>query len=166
MDMQEASVSGRIFQINASHGGLPKLAQVRADVNSSGLSNDFQADTSVHGGPERALCLFSLEQILSLQAEGHSIFPGAIGENLTLSGLDWSLIQPGTRLKVGNNVLIEITRFTTPCNNLEPYFLDQDYSRVSEKRHPGWARVYARVLQTGEIKVGDEVRFVTQGNDS
>ena len=164
--MQEASVSGRIFQINASHGGLPKLAQAQADVNSAGLSNDFQTDTSVHGGPERALCLFSLEHILSLQAEGHPIFPGAIGENLTLTGLDWSLIQPGRRLKVGKNVLIEVTRFTTPCNNLDPYFLNEDYSRVSEKRHPGWARVYARVLQSGEIKVGDEVRLIAQGNDT
>lgn len=158
--MQEVSVSGRVFQINASPGGLPKLGQLRADVNSLGLTNDRQADTRVHGGPERALCLFSLEQILSLQAEGHPIFPGAIGENLTLSGLDWSQIEPGKRLKVGNNILIEITRFTTPCNNLEPYFLDADYSRVSEKRHPGWSRVYARVLQTGEIKVGDEVSLI------
>ena len=37
-----------------------------------------------HGGPERALCLFSLERILELQAEGHPIFPGAAGENITI----------------------------------------------------------------------------------
>ena len=158
--MQETSITGRVFQINASPGGLPKLGQLQANVNSSGLANDRQADTRVHGGPERALCLYSLEQILFLQAEGHPIFPGAIGENLTLSGLDWAQIEPGKRLKVGSNVLIEITRYTTPCNNLEPYFLNADYSRVSEKQNPGWSRVYARVLQSGEIKVGDEVSLI------
>jgi MOSC domain-containing protein YiiM len=155
--MQETSISGRVFQINASPGGLPKLAQVQAEINSLGLANDRQADTRVHGGPERALCLYSLEQILLLQAEGHPIFPGAIGENLTVSGLDWSQIGPGKRLKVGGNVLIEITRYTNPCTNLEPYFLNADYSRVSEKEYPGWSRVYARVLQSGKIKVGDQV---------
>lgn len=159
--MQESGVSGRVFQINASPGGLPKLGQVKAEVNSLGLANDRQADTRVHGGPERALCLYSLEQILLLQAEGHPIFPGAIGENLTLSGLDWSQVEPGKRLKVGNNALIEITRFTTPCSNLESYFLNADYSRVSETRHPGWSRVYARVLQAGNIKVGDEVSLIS-----
>jgi len=155
--MQETNISGRVFQINASQGGLPKLGQLQAEVNLSGLANDQQADTRLHGGPERALCLYSLEQILNLQAEGHPIFPGAIGENLTLTGLDWSQIGPGKRLKVGSDVLVEITRFTTPCNNLEPFFLDADYSRVSEKRNPGWSRVYARVLRGGMIKVGDEV---------
>jgi MOSC domain-containing protein YiiM len=158
--MQASSISGRVFQINASLGGLPKLAQLQANVNSLGLTNDRQADTRVHGGPERALCLYSLEQILDLQAEGHPIFPGAIGENLTISGLDWTQIGPGKRLKVGSNVLIEITRYTTPCNNLEPYFLNADYSRVSEKQNPGWSRVYARVLQSGEIKVGDKVSLI------
>jgi len=158
--MQASSISGRVFQINASLGGLPKLAQLQANVNSLGLTNDRQADTRVHGGPERALCLYSLEQILDLQAEGHPIFPGAIGENLTISGLDWAQIGPGKRLKVGGNVLIEITRYTIPCNNLEPYFLNADYSRVSEKQNPGWSRVYARVLQSGEIKVGDKVSLI------
>ena len=36
-------------------------------------------------------------------------------------------------------------------------FLDGAYSRVSETRHPGWSRVYARVLVPGEIAAGDRV---------
>jgi MOSC domain-containing protein YiiM len=159
--MQEVGALGKIFQINASAGGLPKLAQLDADVNYSGIVNDRQSNTRVHGGPERALCLYSLEQILLLQAEGHPIFPGAIGENLTLTGLDWSRIKPGLQLKIGSDVEIEITRFTIPCNNLEPYFLNAEINRVSEKRNPGWSRVYARVLQAGRIRVGDEVSSFT-----
>lgn len=159
--MQYVELSGKVFQINASAGGLPKLGQQWADVNLSGIVNDHQSNTRVHGGPERALCLYSLEQILLLQEEGHPIYPGAIGENLTMAGIEWSQISPGVRLKIGENVEVEITRFTTPCNNLEPYFLNADIHRVSEKKNPGWSRVYARVLQTGRIRVGDEVRLST-----
>ena len=50
------------------------------------------------GGPLAALCLYSLEVIQALQAEGHSIFPGSVGENITLSHLDWSRVTPGVRL--------------------------------------------------------------------
>jgi MOSC domain-containing protein YiiM len=148
---------GRIFQINLSDGGLPKLACQLAEVTSLGLVGDRQEETDVHGGPDRAICLFSLERILALQAEAHPIFPGAIGENLTLFGVDWELMLPGARLRLGETVFLELTRYTTPCHNLIPYFIDGDYSRVAQKRHPGWSRLYARVLQVGRLQVGDRV---------
>jgi MOSC domain-containing protein YiiM len=150
---------GRIFQINRSDGGLPKLACHLAEVTSLGLVGDRQEETDVHGGPDRAICLFSLERILALQAEAHPIFPGAIGENLTLFGVDWELMVPGARLRLGETVLLELTRYTTPCNNLIPYFIDGDYSRVAHKRHPGWSRLYARVLEAGRLRVGDCVNI-------
>jgi len=148
-----------IFQINASDGGVPKYAVPQARVSSVGLVGDRQINTDVHGGPERALCLFSLELILALQREGHPIFPGAIGENLTLSSMDWALVVPGTVLRIAGSVCIEVTRYTTPCNTLVPYFSGGDYSRVSQKAFPGWSRVYTRVLQEGEIRVGDKVEL-------
>ncbi|MFN2109684.1 MAG: MOSC domain-containing protein, partial [Anaerolineae bacterium] len=77
-----------IFQINISHGGVPKLAVRSAEVTELGLVGDTHNNTKVHGGPTRALCLYSLERILALQAEGHPIFAGSTGENLTLAGLD------------------------------------------------------------------------------
>jgi MOSC domain-containing protein YiiM len=126
-------------------------------VTSLGLVGDRQEETDVHGGPERALCLFSLERVLTFQAEAHPIFPGAIGENLTLSGVAWELMVPGARLRLGGTVVLELTRYTTPCNNLVPYFVDGDYSRVAQKRYPGWSRLYARVLQVGRLQVGDRV---------
>ena len=51
----------------------------------------------VHGGPERAVSLFSLEVIRRLQDEGHPIYPGATGENLTVAGLDWAALAAGTQ---------------------------------------------------------------------
>ena len=151
-------MSGTIFQISISSGGVPKLARREGTVTPLGLEGDAQRDQVHHGGPERALCLYSLERILGLQAEGHPIFPGAAGENLTLSGISWPDVEPGTRWRLGDDVIIEITKHTTPCHNLVDSFLEGDFNRIHHQKHPGWARVYARVLQPGRIVTGGAVR--------
>ncbi len=109
---------------------------------------------------ERAVCIYSLELIQSLQEAGHPVFPGAMGENLTIAGLDWEQMKPEARLQIGNQVTLEITEYTVPCNNLIPFFIGGDFSQVDQKVRPGWARVYARVLQGGGIRVGDSVTKV------
>ena len=152
--------SGRVFQINASNGGVPKLPLHKAEVTFLGLAEDRQAHPEYHGGPERAVCLYSLERILALQAEGHSIFPGSIGENLTLTGLDWETISPGLQIRLGEEVLLEITHYTPPCKNIASSFARQEFARVSQKKHPGWSRVYARVLHPGRIQTGDPVMLL------
>jgi len=151
-----------IFQINISSGGVPKLAAqlAQAQVTLEGIAGDRQRNLDAHGGPQRALCLYSLERILGLQAEGHPVFPGALGENLTLARLEWDQLTPGMRLQLGEEVLIEITRFTAPCHSIRLFFADGNYSRVAEKTYPGWSRVYARVRQHGSIRVGDPVTLV------
>ena len=149
--------TARIFQINLSDGGVPKLPVRRAIVRKLGILGDRQRNLTVHGGPERAVCLYSLERILALQAEGHPVFPGALGENVTVSGLNWEAIKPGSRLQLGDQVVLEVTRYTTPCNNLTESFNNEDFSRISQEKYPGWARVYTRVLQEGEIQTGDRV---------
>jgi MOSC domain-containing protein YiiM len=149
-----------IFQINVSNGGVPKLAVRQTEVTSLGVVGDRQANTEVHGGPERAVSIFSLERILALQGEGHPIFPGSAGENLTISGLDWEQVSPGKRLRLGAHVLVELTKFTTPCNKIEASFKQEDYGRIAQSQHPGWSRLYARVLQAGEIMVGDPVELI------
>ncbi len=151
----------RIFQINVSDGGVPKLPVHSAEITPSGVVGDRQRDLEHHGGMERAVCLYALERILDLQAEGHPIYPGAAGENLTLAGLDWELIVPGLRLRLGGDALVEVTRYTSPCSNLAPYFIDAGFSRISQKLHPGWSRVYARLLQPGVVRVGDRVEIWT-----
>jgi MOSC domain-containing protein YiiM len=154
------STPGRIVQVNVSPGGVPKIGIDVAMVTPLGLEGDDHRDRRHHGGPDRAVCLYSMEAIRALQAEGHVVMPGALGENVTVEGLDWSTVVPGRRLRLGEQVMLEITRFTTPCLNITASFADGDYSRVSEKRHPGWSRVYARVLQPGALRRGDSVRVL------
>jgi len=153
-------MTGQIFQLNISAGGVPKLAVRQGEVNELGLVGDEHRFPDIHGGPERALCLFSLERILELQAEGHPIFPGAVGENITIAGIDWQQVVPGVQLALGEEVLLEITSYTSPCNTIPASFAEGQYQRISQKVHPGWSRVYARVLRGGQLRTGQPVELV------
>ncbi len=145
-----------IFALNRSNGGVPKYSVHESSVTKQGMEGDCQTHLKVHGGPDKALCLFSLEIILDLQREGHPVFPGSCGENLVITGLDWSSLAPGAIMKLGD-VLIEITGYTTPCGSLKSSFLNGEVTRILQDRHPGCSRLYARVLDEGRLEVGDPV---------
>jgi len=152
-------VTGRIFQLNRSGGGVPKLPVREAVIDLFGLEGDVQKHTKVHGGPERAVCLYSLEVIQSLQAEGHPIYPGSCGENVTVSGLDWKIVEAGTRILLGESVILEVTRHTEPCKQIAASFVDGAFRRIDQRRHPGWSRVYTKVITGGTVRIGQTVRL-------
>lgn len=154
-------MTGRIHQLNCSRGGVPKLPVEEALLTPTGLACDAQADTRHHGGPERALCLYSLEHIRALQSEGHPIRPGTAGENVTLEGLDWHALEPGSRMRLGDEALIEISGYATPCRVIAASFAGGEFKRILQKTHPGESRLYARVLQTGRLAVGQRVEVIT-----
>src|SRR5436309_14975400 len=129
-----------------------------ARVTTEGLEGDAQRDREHHGGRERAVCLYSIEAIERLQAEGHSIAPGSIGENVTVEGLDWSALVPGDHLLLGDHGLVQVTRYTSPSVNIQGSFKDGKFGRVSQQRHPGWSRVAAGVLGVGPIPRAAAVR--------
>lgn len=149
------------MQVSVSAGGVPKMAVDRARVTMLGLEGDGHRDRERHGGPERAVCIFALEAIEALKVEGHPIVPGGLGENLTVAGLDWGAMVPDTVIKIGDELVLQVTRYTSPCVNITRSFLHGDYARVSQKRHPGWSRVYARVLVPGSVRTGDAVRLLS-----
>jgi MOSC domain-containing protein YiiM len=148
---------GSVHQINTSRGGVPKLPVPTARLEVGGVAGDEQADRTHHGGPDQDLCLYSLEVIERLRAEGHPIVPGAAGENLTLSGLDWASMRPGLRIRIGAHAVAEVTWPATPCAKNARWFADRDATRMSEELHPGWSRWYARVLVPGDVTAGDPV---------
>lgn len=153
---------GVIVSINVSLGGVPKRSVPSAWVNAAGLEGDGQRDTRHHGGPDRALCLYSMERIEALRGEGHGIAAGSTGENLTIRGLDWNAVTPGRSLDIGE-VQIEVTAYASPCTSIRPSFADADANRISQKLHPGWSRVYARVTGEGVLRVGDRVSLRDAG---
>jgi MOSC domain-containing protein YiiM len=133
---------------------VPKLAVREARATVLGLEGDGHAHPKFHGGPERALCLYSLEVILALQAEGHPIFPGSTGENVTITDLPWATLATGTRLHLGDEVVVELTRIATPCKQIVESFADRSSKRLAE---PAIGRWYARVLHEGVLRVGQLV---------
>lgn len=149
-------VRGRVQQVNVSNGGVPKSPLPEAEVTRRGIVGDRQHDVRHHGHPWQALCLFSAERIDALAAEGHPISYGSTGENLTLSGIDWSELTTGWRLLIGE-VECELTGPTVPCSKNAQFFLNGDFRRMSYDRHPGWSRWYASVRRPGRVAVGDAV---------
>jgi MOSC domain-containing protein YiiM len=157
---QEACVRGSIVQISVSGGGVPKCAVPEAEVTADGLVGDAHRNLDVHGGPERAVCLYALELLESLAREGHAAAPGRLGENVTVRGLHWPDVLPGARLRLGLTVVLQVSAYAAPCRTIAHVFQGQAFGRISAKTHPGESRVYARVLVPGRIHTGDTVELL------
>jgi MOSC domain-containing protein YiiM len=153
-----------VHSINLSAGGVPKLPENEALITVDGLVGDRQRNRRYHGGPMRAVCLYSLERIALLREEGHPIEPGSVGENLTVTGLDWDHVVPGVRLSVGAAEL-EITSFTKPCKTIRNSFVGSNVHRIAQDRFPGWSRVYAKVLKDAVVRVGDAVKVTREAGE-
>ena len=149
-------MTGRIFQLSRSGGGVPKHSVPQAEVGELGIVGDNQTHKKIHGGPERALCLFSLEVMQKLQAEGHPIYPGSTGENVTIAGIDWAALRSGSRLQLGD-VIVELTRTADPCKQIAASFIDRKFSRLDEAGEMRW---YCRVVQGGMLRVAMPVRVL------
>ena len=158
-----------IVQINISPGGIPKLPVAEAVVTPDGILGDSWAHPQFHGGPRQALLLICSESIEELAAKGYSIYPGALGENLTTVGLDRRQMRAGQRYRVGE-VLIELTKIRVPCNTLDRYgpaIKAEIYDariRAGDSSSPRWALggFYAAVLKPGRIRRHDIITLVDQ----
>ncbi len=157
---------GRILQVNISSGGVPKRPVAEAWVGRFGLEGDGHAEPTVHGGPHRAVCLFGIEAIRRVAAEGHPIAPGSCGENLTTEGLELGLLPVGTRLAIGERLVLELSKPVTPCATIAGSFADGRFGRISPVSHPSDARMYARVLVEGPVRPGDSIRVLPPAAES
>jgi MOSC domain-containing protein YiiM len=158
-------VNGRVASVNVSQGGVPKRPIPRAWVTKLGLEADGHFEPEpIHGGLVGAVCLYSLESIQRVAADGHTAFPGAFGENLTLEGIELGDLAAGDRLAIGEHgLVIEITKHAAPCQTQGHWFVERRIARISPKTHPEDARWYASVVSDGWVAPGDRVEVVTAG---
>lgn len=152
-----ASQSGSVAALHAGPGGVPKPSVPQVQLTARGVAGDRQHDTLNHGRPFQAVCLWGTGVIDGLVAEGHPIFPGAAGENLTLAGIDWPSLRPGAFVHVGDEVVLELSAYAVPCSKNAGWFADGDFRRILHSAHPGWSRLYASVVHPGGVRVGDTV---------
>lgn len=158
--------TGRVLQVNISPGGVPKQAVDTANVGRLGLEGDAHDHFDVHGGPHRAVCLFAVEAIRRVAAEGHPIAPGSVGENLTTEGVELATLAPGTRLAFPSGLELEIAAPANPCDVIRGSFLEGKSGRISILRNPTDSRVYARVLHDGTVAAADAFRVLPPLPDS
>ena len=149
-------MTGRIESLQASGGGAPKLAIPSAEIGPSGVSGDVQGNRRNHGRPWQALCLYSSDLIEALRAEGHPIVAGGTGENLTISGVDWSRMRGGLTITIGD-VVLRTSGPAAPCHKIGDCFTERHWDRIDHVARPGWARWYASVLSGGTVAPGDIV---------
>ena len=153
-------MDGRVLQVNVSPGGVPKLPVERAWVGELGLDGDRHRHDTVHGGPHRAVALLGIEAIERVQADGHPIEPGSVGENLTTTGIELASLAPGTRLAIGDRLLLEISAPANPCDVIAGSFRNGKSGRISFLIHPSDSRMYARTVIEGEVRPGDSIRVL------
>lgn len=123
------------------------------------LEGDAQADLSVHGGPDKAVYAYPIENYAYWreQLPGHESPFGIFGENLTLAGLTEDAVHIGDELRIGTAHLV-ITQPRLPCFKLGIRFGDPSIvPRFLASNRPGF---YLAVLEEGEIGAGDAVECV------
>ncbi len=147
---------GSVGSLQASSGGVPKLAITEAVVGPGGIDGDGQNNRRNHGRPWQALCLYSSDLLDVLRTEGHPIVPGGAGENVTISGVDWSRMRGGLTIEIGD-VRLRTSSPAAPCHKIGDCFVERDWNRIDHVDRPGWSRWYASVLTGGTIVPGDRI---------
>ncbi len=148
-------MKGILIQLSISPGGMPKLPIPEGRVTKDGVEGDWQKNRKYHGGPDRAICLFS-EELYQWLADEHGIElkSGSVGENFTTRGIDLLSLKPGDQLRAGDCV-IEITDVRIPCRNLNQW--DPKLLKVIKGRS-GWV---AKVLEEAIVSPGDVITLLS-----
>lgn len=130
----------------------------RVATRADNVTGDHQADLAAHGGPERALYAYASEDLAWWAAQlSTEVIPGAMGENLTTSGIGVTDARVGERWRAGT-VLVEVSAPRIPCYKLGIRMGDERFpQRFAQARRPG---AYLRIVEQGELGAGDPLVVV------
>jgi MOSC domain-containing protein YiiM len=158
-----------VLQISVSRGGLPKRPVLFGEIGPEGVVGDGHAHPQFHGGPKKALLLVTSEGLEELKAQGFPLYPGALGENITTTGLDRRKMRLGQRYRMGE-VILEITKMRQPCEQLMPYgdgihraVYDPEV-KAGNTASPVWGLggFYASVVKPGTVRPGDTITLLEE----
>ena len=132
----------------------------RVAVRGVNLEGDDQADRAVHGGPDKAVYAYAMEDLQWWKGElGRPLEYGEMGENLTTEGVDVNGALVGEHWEIGNAVL-EVTEPRVPCWRLGVRMEDKRFPRrFTQAGRPG---AYLRIVVEGDVGAGDAIRVVGQ----
>ena len=142
--------------------GLPKVPVDQVWVKKEGLEGDYNRarKKKKDNDPDMAVMIISTDVLDQLNQEGWPVKPGDVGENLTITNIDYEEITAGQRYLIGE-AEIEISFICDPCSNLQvlPYVGKKkikDFIKTLLGRR-GW---YAKVLKAGTIHKGDIIKIL------
>jgi len=148
----ERALQGTVLAVCLGPGGIPKHAVDSAEIGLLGLVGDKQR-FQFHGGPNRAVCLFSIEDYRALQKDGVAVEPpGAFGENVLTSGLDFTQLRPDDELVIGDDVRLALHDVREPCKTLKS--VDARFPNLMLGR----SGFVCRVLCGGTVRAGMKIR--------
>jgi MOSC domain-containing protein YiiM len=140
-------------------GIYKKPAGGRVLLRTLGLDGDFQADPSVHGGPDKAVYLYPSEHYPYFREllKRADLSAGFFGENFTTEGLLEDDVHTGDVLRIGT-ALVQVTTPRTPCYKLEakvgsPPFI----AAFLNSRRLGF---YLSVIEEGDVGAGDPIHVI------
>src|SRR5215510_1316497 len=134
----------------------PVLGRVAAHgVN---LAGDDQADRTAHGGPDKAVYAYAIEDARWWEQEiRRALAAGEFGENLTTEGIDPNQALVGERWQIGTTVL-EVSEPRIPCWRLGVRMNDKMFPRrFTAALRPG---SYLRIVVEGDVGAGDEIEVI------
>lgn len=124
-------------------------------VDSVTVKKDHGIEGDAHSGPwHRQISFLSSESILEAKEKGLDVTFGDFAENFATSGVDWKKIPVGTRLKLGETTLIEVTQIGKECHNkCAIYYQAGDCIMPKEG-------IFAKVIEGGMVKNDDSVQIL------
>ena len=134
-------------------------------LETTDVVNDTVIDRKHHAGVNKACYLFSVKEYDFWKPKYPNLEWdwGMFGENLTVEGLDESVIRIGNVYRLGT-ALVQISQPREPCYKLGVRFKDQNIiAQYVERGFPG---TYVRILETGEVKTGDKMRLEKQSENT
>jgi MOSC domain-containing protein YiiM len=126
----------------------------RVRLRDDNLDGDAQSDLNVHGGPDKAVCVYSADHHGSWRKELGiaEIGNGAFGENFSVEGQTESTVSVGDRFRIGD-AIVEVSQPRGPCWKLSRRWRRPDLpKRVIAAQRTGW---YLRVITEGTVGAGD-----------
>ena len=133
----------------------------KTPVDAAFVSKDHGLEGDAHAGKwHRQVSFLASESIEQARSQGLDVTFGDFAENIATTGIDWKTVPVGTHVRLGGNVLVEITQIGKECHNkCAIYYKAGDCIMPREG-------VFAKVLQEGTIHHGDEIQIIEQSGVS
>ncbi|SDB12490.1 hypothetical protein SAMN05660653_00602 [Desulfonatronum thiosulfatophilum] len=142
---------GKIIAVCTS----PKKGQRKKNINQGMLVAEHGLQDDAHAGPwHRQVSLLAMESIKKMQDAGLKVGPGDFAENLTTEGIDLPVLPLGTKLRIGETAVGEVTQIGKECHTRCAIF-HQAGDCVMPKEG-----IFIRVLLGGPVQVGDAVEVI------